>query len=153
MSNNRGRMPCAVAGSLRAFAIFSKVLIVSNAALGSGPGGWVGEGHLTPAPASSPGDYLAEADRPWVDAKSTPQPTATLTERLKLTGAYLAISKKTYIVATGWNGFSAIAARFRDDPAWTVQEIHCGHDVAVDLPDELSALLKEDANTCPHPLS
>lgn len=110
-------------------------------------GGWAGEGHLTPAPASSPGDYLVEADRPWVDAKSTPQPTATLTERLRLTGAYLAVPKKTYIVATGWNGFSATAARFRDDPAWTVQEIQCGHDVAVDMPDELTALLKADANT------
>ena len=47
------------------------------------------------------------------------------------------------IVATGWDGpFGQIAAPFRDDPAWTVHELACGHDVPMDLPDELTALLE-----------
>lgn len=108
-------------------------------------GGWELSGQLTESPASSPGDYLDEADRTWVDAKATPQPTATLTERLKVTGAYNRVARKTYIVATGWDGFQGIAARFREAPAWNVREVACGHDVPIDKPEELTALLEEAA--------
>lgn len=108
-------------------------------------GGWELSGQLTEAPASEPGDYLDEADRAWVDGKATPQPTATLTERLKHTGAYQQVPHKTYIVATGWNGFQNIADRFRGAPGWAVREVACGHDVAIDKPEELTGLLEEAA--------
>lgn len=108
-------------------------------------GGWELKGELIEAPPTSPGDYLREEDRAWVDGKATPQPTATLTERLKVASAYKDVAKKTYIVATGWDGFGGIADRFRDDPAWQVHEVACGHDVPIDMPDELTALLEKAA--------
>lgn len=107
--------------------------------------GWELRGQLTESPPSSPGDYLDEADRAWVDSKATPQPTATLTERLKVTGAYKQVPTKTYIVATGWDGFQGIADGFRGEPGWTVREVKCGHDVPIDKPEELSGLLEEAA--------
>jgi hypothetical protein len=36
-------------------------------------------------------------------------------------------------------------ARARADPGWTVYELPCGHDVAIDMPDELAAILEECA--------
>jgi hypothetical protein len=31
--------------------------------------------------------------------------------------------------------------RFRDKPDWEVREIACGHDVAIDMPEELMRVL------------
>jgi pimeloyl-ACP methyl ester carboxylesterase len=104
--------------------------------------GWQLNGQLTEAPPSSPGDYLHDGDRTWVESKATPQPTATFLERIKVTGAYKDVPRKTYIVATGWDGFSTIADAYRNDPQWQVHEIACGHDVPIDMPEELSALLE-----------
>ena len=101
------------------------------------------EGPTVPAPPSGPGDYLSEADVAWSNSKATPQPTGTFKEKARVTGRYRDIGRKTFIVATGWDGpFGQIAAPFRDDPAWTVHELACGHDVPMDLPDELTALLE-----------
>lgn len=108
-------------------------------------GGWQLEGDLIPSPPTSPGDYLREEDRAWVEAKATPQPVATLTDKLERAQAYKAIRKKTYIVATGWNGFQSVADPLRRDREWTVLELPCGHDVAIDMPDELTALLEAAA--------
>lgn len=102
-------------------------------------------GRLTPAPDIGEDDYPSEEHRARVEAKTTAQPTGTFTERLKVTGAYLGIPHKTYILATGWDGFGSIAAPLRDDPAWTVREIPCGHDVPLLMPDELSVMLEAAA--------
>ena len=103
--------------------------------------GWELEGVLTEAPPSAPGEYRNEADRLWVDSKATPQPTATITQKLRITGAFERIAKKTFIVAKD-GGFVETANRFRSDPTWTVREIVSGHDVPIDAPDDLAAMLE-----------
>jgi pimeloyl-ACP methyl ester carboxylesterase len=105
--------------------------------------GWKLTGPMTPPPPSSAGDFLDEADRAWVDRKVTPQPTATFTEKLRVTGAYQRVPRKIYVQATGWDTpFGPQAAAARSDPSWTVHEIACGHDVEIDKPDELVAILE-----------
>lgn len=101
---------------------------------------------MIPSPPSSPGDYLRDEDRLWVDQKATPQPTATFTQKLRLTGAYERVPDKTYILATGWDGFGKTADKYRNAPGWTVREIATGHDVAIDAPDELVRMLVEAAS-------
>jgi pimeloyl-ACP methyl ester carboxylesterase len=96
-------------------------------------------------PPSNPGDYLREKDRLWVDQKATPQPSGTFTQKLRLTGAYERIPRKTYIVATGWDGFGKTADKYRNAQGWTVREIATGHDVAIDAPNELVGMLVEAA--------
>lgn len=103
--------------------------------------GWALEGVLTDPPPSAPGEYRNEADRLWVDGKATPQPTATITQKLHITGAYQRIRNKTFIVAKD-GGFEETANRFRSDPTWSVTEIVSGHDVPIDAPDELAAMLE-----------
>lgn len=98
---------------------------------------------MVPAPPTSPGDYLREADRAWVDSKATAQPLGTFIETLRVTGAYQRIPKKTFIRATGWDGpFDQTVAVARADPSWRVFELACGHDVPVDMPAELAAILE-----------
>jgi|TARA_A100001391_G_scaffold11984_1_gene6996 pimeloyl-ACP methyl ester carboxylesterase len=99
-------------------------------------------GPVVPVPEIGDNEYATEAESERVAALSTPQPTGTFTERLKVTGAYLKIARKTYILASGWNGFGSVAAPLRDDPEWNVHELPCGHDVPLLMPGELAQLLE-----------
>ena len=82
------------------------------------------------------------ADRDWVDNKCTPHPAKCFTERLKLTGARERIANKTYIYASGWNShFTPSYEKAKADPSWRVLTLPCGHDVMLDMPDELSEIL------------
>lgn len=99
-------------------------------------------GPLTPVPEVGGNEYPTEAEGKRVAALATPQPTGTFTERLKVSGAYLGIRRKTYILAAGWDGFGSVAEPLRRDPAWTVHELPCGHDVPLLMPEELAGLLE-----------
>jgi pimeloyl-ACP methyl ester carboxylesterase len=93
-------------------------------------------------PISAADFHVNEADRSWVDSLCTPQPLATLTQRLRLTGGLERISNRTYVLAMAGG---APFKRFRDsvatDPRWATHELPCGHDVMIDLPAETTALL------------
>ncbi|HKA90466.1 MAG TPA: alpha/beta hydrolase [Haliangiales bacterium] len=104
--------------------------------------GWSITETMIPPPPTSKGDYFDESDRAWVDAKATPQPAATFTQKLRVTGAYRRVPKKTYVRATGWDGFKAPPAAVGSDRGWTIRELACGHDVAIDAPDELVEILE-----------
>lgn len=99
-------------------------------------------GEISPPPVNLPG-MVNDADAPWVVRQATPQPGATFTERLKVTGALARIPKRTYIRATGGRSplFDAAYARLRQDAAWTTREIACRHDAMLDRPAELTKML------------
>jgi pimeloyl-ACP methyl ester carboxylesterase len=88
-----------------------------------------------------------EKDRAWIDSLATPQPIATMTEKIKLTGARERIAKKTYIRASGYPNvsFDKAHARVKADPTWRTYEVPCGHDVMVDEPERLAEILLEVA--------
>ena len=85
------------------------------------------------------------AARAMVDALCTPQPFATLTERLKLSGAYMNIAKKTYILATRWGAnppsLKDAYASVKDDKSWKGFEVPYGHEVMLDAPEHLAEML------------
>ena len=86
-----------------------------------------------------------EKDRAWVDELCTPQPIATFSERIALTGARERIGKKLYLRASGYESpsFDAALAKVRGRPAWRVFEMACGHDIMIDMPEELARILTE----------
>lgn len=89
-------------------------------------------------------------DIAWVEAKMTPHPLATLTQPIRLTGAREAVAKKMYICATESPGrvvppHRETAEVLADHADWDVRFLPCGHDVMVDMPDELTATLLEYA--------
>jgi pimeloyl-ACP methyl ester carboxylesterase len=100
-------------------------------------------GDTTLPPRSAEAFGVNEADRAWVDRLCVPQPAASMTEKLALTGAYERIARKTYIRAAGYPNpsFDAAYARVRSDKTWRADEIGCGHDVMVDRPDWLAERL------------
>jgi pimeloyl-ACP methyl ester carboxylesterase len=87
------------------------------------------------------------ADRAWVDSLCVPQPIATFTDKIVLTGARERIARKSYIRARSYAnpGFDRAFGAVRADPSWRTYEVPCGHDVMVDMPDRLSEILLEVA--------
>jgi pimeloyl-ACP methyl ester carboxylesterase len=104
-----------------------------------------GERSMPPIPAAA--FAVNERDRAWVDAMCTPQPLATLTDAIALTGARERIASRTYIRADGFvsPGFDAMRARVQAAGGWRVRELPCGHDAMVDMPGELAAMLRDAA--------
>jgi pimeloyl-ACP methyl ester carboxylesterase len=102
-----------------------------------------GEPIMSPIPAAV--FQVNEKDRAWVDELCTPQPGATFSEQILLTGARERIAKKLYIRASGYesSSFDAALARVRGRPAWRVVEMACGHDIMVDMPQGLAKILME----------
>jgi pimeloyl-ACP methyl ester carboxylesterase len=87
-------------------------------------------------------------DRAWVDAMMTPQPIATITDTISLTGARERIAKKTYIRAPKYRTalFDRAYARCKADKSWrTFETATAGHHVMVDAPDWLAQILLEVA--------
>jgi pimeloyl-ACP methyl ester carboxylesterase len=99
--------------------------------------------HLVP-PISASVLRVNEKDAAWVDGKLTPHPVKCFTEPLRVTGAYALIPQKLYIRAADFPSptFDAVLARCRSDRAWKTLEIKCGHDVMIDRPAELAAILE-----------
>ena len=88
-----------------------------------------------------------EKDQAWVDSLTGPQPIATMTEKLKLTGAVGRIGKKAYVRAGAYPnpGFDKALERVKADRAWRTYDVPCGHDVMVDMPERLAEILLEVA--------
>jgi len=98
-------------------------------------------------PRSAEAFGVNERDRAWVDDQCTPQPIATFTEKIAVTGKTQAIAKKTYIRAPTYPspGFDKALAGAKTDSAWRVYNASCGHDIMVDEPDWLAKVLLEVA--------
>jgi pimeloyl-ACP methyl ester carboxylesterase len=99
-----------------------------------------------PAPAAAMFG-VNEKDRAWVDALCGPQPLATFTDKIALSGARERIAKKTYIRAINYDNpaFNQALARLKGDKSWRTYELPSGHDVMVDMPERLAEILLEVA--------
>ena len=91
-------------------------------------------------------------DRSWVDRQCTLQSVACFRQPVQLTGGIARIRQVSYVYASGWAGGESLFRRFRDKAqaqGWRTSEIDCGHDIMLDRPDELAALLLERAQEPP----
>jgi pimeloyl-ACP methyl ester carboxylesterase len=89
--------------------------------------------------------HVNATDSAWVDSKLTAHPMQCFTEKLKVTGAYQAIPKKVYIRAPLFKtpAFDNALAQCRADHSWKTETVTCGHDVMIDQPAELTAILEK----------
>ena len=84
---------------------------------------------------------------PFFDSQARPHPLATLVQRIRLTGAWAAVPRKTYVAAAGWPGglpaspFAPTARRIAADPAWDYHEWPTRHNVLHEGPHRLLELL------------
>ncbi len=100
-----------------------------------------GDGWKLPPP---PASFFAvnPADADWVDRQCTMQPLSTFEAPAQISGAGDAISNIGYIRARSYDspyfdGFYALAG----ERGWWREELACGHDMMLDMPNELTALL------------
>jgi pimeloyl-ACP methyl ester carboxylesterase len=99
--------------------------------------------HLVP-PISAATFRVNAKDAAWVDAKMTPHPVKCFTEPLRVSGGYSRIAQKLYVRAVDFpsSTFDSVLSRCRADRSWKTFEIRCGHDVMIDRPDALVAILE-----------
>lgn len=81
-----------------------------------------------------------QANRAWVDRRCRPQALATFEAPALLTGEYLKVPRRLYILADGWDPspFRYFAAQVDGKPGWKLTKLPASHDVMVDMPKELA---------------
>lgn len=102
--------------------------------------------HTPPIPARV--FNVNESDRRWVDEKCTPQPLATFLDSLPHAEAYKQVPRRLYVRATGYASppFDALARSLRGEAGWSVAELPVGHNLMIDAPAEVAALLQQVAS-------
>lgn len=102
------------------------------------------DGH---AVASPPPEHfgVSPQNRQWVASKVTPQPMRTLTQPIRLRGAYAPSRPRVYVYATGPSSMEGFYPELKNDPAWDVAVMDCGHDLMVDDPDGVTEILIRSA--------
>jgi len=76
------------------------------------------------------------------DVRRKPHPIGSFLQALHLTRAEKPMPR-LFVYATGWHAtpFTAQYERLRNDPAWQVHTLACGHDVINEKPDEVFEIL------------
>jgi len=76
------------------------------------------------------------------DRRCRPHPLGSFLQVLRLTRPHPPMPR-VFVYATGWNAtpFTAQYQRLRDDAAWTVHTVSCGHDVIHAAPDDIFDIL------------
>ena len=100
-----------------------------------------GEGWKVP-PIPAEAFRVNERDAAWVNRQSTMQPLATFQQPLALTGKTGRITNVTFIWAQGFveSPFPPFYEKAKSR-GWKTHTVPCGHDVMLDMPEELTALL------------
>jgi pimeloyl-ACP methyl ester carboxylesterase len=83
-------------------------------------------------------------DRAWVDRQCTVQSLACFTQPAEMTSGLARINRVAYTYASGWAGGQSPFRPFYEKAkarGWMTSEIDCGHDVMLDRPDAVTALL------------
>ena len=114
----------------------------SMSALRNGPAAPLA-GPMTPAPPAVALKVNAN-DVDWVNSKLTAHPTKCFTEPVRVSDAYQTIRQKVYIRAPAFAqpAFDAAYGRCRANRQWKTLEMACGHDIMLDQPAELAAILE-----------
>jgi len=110
--------------------------IFHDLAAGAGEG-W----KVPPLPASMLSVNAADVE--WVESQCTPQPLATLLAPAKLSGACDRVPGIGYIRASAHEGPFEQFYHSAGERGWWRAELPCGHDIMIDMPKELAALLME----------
>lgn len=86
---------------------------------------------------------VKEEHQAWIERRCVPQSLATFEMPVLLSGAAQSIDKRVYIVADGWDPspFRYFAEILQQTPSWEVKTMPCGHEVMIDMPDELAVEL------------
>jgi pimeloyl-ACP methyl ester carboxylesterase len=106
-----------------------------------------GDGFRALAIAHSRHDGLTVLPPDGVESRRRPHPLGTFLQSLRLARPAPDLLR-VFVYASGWSAtpFTAQYERLRDDPAWRVHVLACGHDLVRQALDETVQILNETAN-------
>jgi len=110
----------------------------------------VGEGWKVP-PIPAEVFNVNAADREWVNRQCTMQPLDTFEQRIQLSGGARKIAHVTFVLAKGFVEGSPFPPFYEKAKArgWKTITVPCGHDVMLDLPDDLTRILVDASKEQP----
>ena len=73
----------------------------------------------------------------------SPQPLLTFMQPVQAKGEWQKVKRKVYIRAEGHPGptFAPFGEMARTTPGWDYHAVACGHEVMIEMPDELAEIL------------
>ena len=82
-------------------------------------------------------------DQAWVDRRCVDHPLKTLEQPIRLEDKWEQIRRRVYIYATGWSPGvgKPFFERAQQETGWQAVSLACGHDVMIDMPQELTEIL------------
>lgn len=100
-----------------------------------------GEGWKVP-PIPAAGFNVNAKDAAWMDRQCTMQPLAAFQQPLRLSGKMGAVKDVTFVMATGYDGSPFMPSYERAKAkGWKTLSMARGHDVMLDMPEELTTIL------------
>jgi pimeloyl-ACP methyl ester carboxylesterase len=98
---------------------------------------------LVPPPEASFWSVIKAEDAAWINRRLTPHPINTYKQTVEYSNALKDVGSLTYIHATGnsLGQFDRFADHAGVDDAWHLEVVPCGHEVMVDMPEELVEML------------
>lgn len=85
------------------------------------------------------------ADVDWVNRQCTSHPIGSFIQKLQYTGKEAMVTCRTFVLCARFISINhATYARVKGLPGWKAVSLDCGHDVMIDRPDALTALLLEE---------
>jgi pimeloyl-ACP methyl ester carboxylesterase len=96
-----------------------------------------------PKPDASFWSVIDPEDVAWLNRRLTAHPINTYTQAVEYSIALKEVGSLTYIHAAGnkIGQFDKYADQVKADPNWHLDVVPCGHEVMVDMPDELVEML------------
>lgn len=99
----------------------------------------------TAAPLKAEDFQTNPRDVEWVDRLATPHPLGTFIQKLRFTGKEALVTRRTFVRCERWQSINhATYSKVRDLPGWKVASFDCGHNLMIDDPDLLAALLLKE---------
>lgn len=96
---------------------------------------------IAPTPAEA---FAVNAqDQVWVDRQCVDHPLKTFEQPIRLEDTWKQVRRHVYIYATGWSpGVGRpFFERAQQETGWQAISLSCGHDVMIDMPQELTQVL------------
>ncbi|MBT3990603.1 MAG: alpha/beta hydrolase [Rhodospirillaceae bacterium] len=102
-----------------------------------------GDPIMIPPPSADFWSVIEADDVAWLNRRVTPHPINTYTEAVEYSGELKDVGPLTYIHAAGnkLGQFDRFAEMAEQSPDWHLETVPCGHEVMVDMPDELVEML------------
>lgn len=85
-------------------------------------------------------------DIDWIDRRSTPHPIGCMIQKIRFTGKESLVRRRTYVFAERFRSpvTQGTYDKVKKLPGWKAVSLDCGHDLMVDEPEKLAALLLDE---------